>query len=79
MSMVSSSWLLACLDGPGVVSRGLCMVLVWLSSVVKVMRLAPRLAGRLDTVYRKADAWLSLGSLWLLTSLARDYVWIAAW
>ena len=44
------------------------MVLVWLSGVVNVMRLALRLAGWLDVVYRKADSWLSLGSLWLLAS-----------
>lgn len=68
VSMVCSSWLLACLDGPGLLSRGLCMVIVWLSGVVNLMRLALWLAGWLDAVYRKANSWLSLGSLWLLTS-----------
>ena len=63
MSMVSSSWLLVCLDGPGVVSRDLCMVFVWLSGVVNVMKLALWLVGWLDAVYRKSDSWLSLGSL----------------
>ena len=43
-------------------------LVVSLSGVVNFMRLALRLAGWLDTVCRKADSWLSLGSLWLLTS-----------